>query len=304
MYVIQTFFYAWVACGSRSSYNIFDALINWWNIILAYGIERLFCQLTIALETFRTKSTNRTYHLLPYNLYTPKKRSLDFERWSIASSCDILLVYNEGLGCRRGDLSLLTFSGESITGQSKNNGLINEPLAGKFAIFWRRNMTFAAYAIFSSPLNLVCLQIPVGQRSWVLVSPSTYHLKIQYGGNNWRFSETLGRNSRTAAKSTRSSHWNNGAKTSGLWTTNVASALFGIFPTQRRVSCLRRGLICLRFSVSTVKTRVEEPSLRTCWQEFAILLNTPKYKNLFSQERLNRFLCVAYNIIWYDNILT
>ena len=143
--------------------------------------------------------------------------------------------------------------------------------------------------------------IPVGQRSWVRVSPSTYQLKIQYGGNNWRFSETLGWNSRTAAKSTRSSHWNNGAKTSGLWTTNVASALFGTFPTQRRVSCRRRSLICLRFSVSTVKTRVDEPSgLRTCWQEFAFLLNTQKYKNLFSQERLNRFLCVAYNIKLYE----
>lgn len=177
MYVIQTLFYAWVACGSRSSFNIFDALINWWNIILTNGIERLFCQLTIALETFRTKSTNRTYHLLPYNLYTPKKRSLDFERWSIASSCDILLVYNEGLGCRRGDLSLLTFSGESITGQSKNNGLINEPLAGKFAIFWRRNMTFAAYAIFSSPLNLVCLSN--SRRPKVLSTSQSQYLSSQ-----------------------------------------------------------------------------------------------------------------------------
>ena len=74
----------------------------------------------------------------------------------MASFCDILLVYNEGLGCRRGDLSLLTFFGDSITGQSKNNGLIYEPLAGKFAIFWRRNMTFSL-CHFSSPLNLVVL---------------------------------------------------------------------------------------------------------------------------------------------------
>lgn len=110
--------------------------------------DKVLCQLTIALETFRTKSTNRTYHLLPYNLYTPKIRSFDFERWSIASSCDILLVYNAGLGCRRGDLSLLTFSGESITGQSKNNGLIYKPLAGEFAIFWRRNMALSLCHFF------------------------------------------------------------------------------------------------------------------------------------------------------------
>ena len=62
-------------------------------------------------------------------------------------------MYNEGLGYRRGDLSLLTCFGESITGQSKNNGLVYEPLAGKFAIFGRRNMGFAAYSIFSSPLT-------------------------------------------------------------------------------------------------------------------------------------------------------
>ena len=97
---------------------------------VTYSIERLLYQLTIALEKFRTKSTTRTYHLLPYNLYTPMKCSLDFERLSIASSCDTLLVYNEGLGYRRGDLSLLTSFGESITGQSKNNGLVYEPLAG------------------------------------------------------------------------------------------------------------------------------------------------------------------------------
>ena len=135
----------------RASTSLMASEISYW----LTHIERLLCQLTIALETFRTKSTNRTYHLLPYNLYTPKKRSFDFERWSIASSCDILLVYNEGLGCRRADLSLLTFFGESITGQSKNNGLIYEPLDGKFANFWRRNMTLSLrYFLFTFELGI------------------------------------------------------------------------------------------------------------------------------------------------------
>lgn len=145
MYVIQTLLCFGCLWFSIELQHLWCSEISYWLKTLN---DKVLCQLTIALETFRTKSTNRTYHLLPYNLYTPKKRSFDFERWSIASSCDILLVYNEGLGCRRGDLSLLTFFGESITGQSKNNGLIYEPLAGKFAIFWRRNMTLSLCHFF------------------------------------------------------------------------------------------------------------------------------------------------------------
>ena len=48
-------------------------------------------KLTIALETFKTKSTRSIYHLLPYNLYF-WDNSLDLDSPRIASSCDKLLV--------------------------------------------------------------------------------------------------------------------------------------------------------------------------------------------------------------------